>query len=82
MTEQLLQFIWQFQYYNKSNLFSNKGEVIQIIHPGVHNTNQGPDFLNAKVKITDTVLAGSVEVHINASEWEAHKHRSDSNTTM
>ncbi len=79
MTEQLLQFIWQFQYYNKSNLISNKGEEIQIIHPGFHNTNQGPDFLNARVKIEDTILAGSIEIHINAGEWKVHKHSSDSN---
>ena len=79
MTEQLLQFIWQFQYYNKSQLLSTKGEDIQIIYPGLHNTNQGPDFLNARVKIGDTTLAGSLEIHINASEWNLHKHSSDSN---
>lgn len=79
MTEQLLQFIWQFQHYNKSNLVSVKGDEIQIIHPGFHNTNQGPDFLNARIKIADTILAGSIEIHINASEWREHKHSSDSN---
>lgn len=79
MTEQLLQFIWQFQYYSKSNLILSKGEAIQIIHPGIHNTNQGPDFLNARVKIANTILAGSIEIHINASEWQLHKHSSDSN---
>ena len=79
MTEQLLQFIWQFQYYNKSQLLSTKGEDIQIIYPGLHNTNQGPDFLNARVKIADTILAGSIEIHINASEWNLHKHGNDTN---
>ena len=79
MTEKLLQFIWQFQYYNKTNLISAKGEIIQIIQPGFHNTNQGPDFLNARIKIDDTIFAGSVEIHINASEWNLHKHSSDSN---
>ena len=79
MTEQLLQFIWQFQYYNKSNLFLSKGEKLQILNPGFHNTNQGPDFLNARVQIADTILAGSIEIHINAGEWNLHKHSSDSN---
>ena len=79
MTEQLLQFIWQFQYYNKSNLLTSNGEVLQIINPGTHNTNQGPDFLNAKIKIGDTLFAGSIEIHINASEWNAHKHSDDGN---
>ncbi|MCY7291779.1 MAG: DUF2851 family protein [Ferruginibacter sp.] len=79
MTEQLLQFIWQFQYYNKSNLLTSSGELLQIINPGTHNTNQGPDFLNAKIKIGDTIFAGSIEIHINASEWTAHKHNDDGN---
>ena len=79
MTEQLLQFIWQFQYYNKSQLFTFRGDEIQIIYPGLHNTNQGPDFLNARIKIGETVLAGSIEIHINTSEWNLHKHSIDDN---
>lgn len=79
MTEQLLQFIWQFQYYNKSQLFTSRGDEIQIIYPGLHNTNQGPDFLNARIKIGETVLAGSIEIHINTSEWNLHKHSIDDN---
>ena len=79
MTEQLLQFIWQFQYFNKSNLITDTGEVLQIINPGNHNKNQGPDFLNAKIKIGETILVGSIEIHVNASEWNLHKHSSDGN---
>jgi hypothetical protein len=79
MTEQLLQFIWQFQYYNKHNLLTTAGEALQIIQTGLHNTNQGPDFLNAKIKCGETLLAGNIEVHINASEWKDHKHSNDKN---
>ncbi len=79
MTEQLLQFIWQFQYYNKHNLQTTAGEALQIVQTGLHNTNQGPDFLNAKIKCGETLLAGNTEVHINASEWKDHKHSNDKN---
>lgn len=79
MTEQLLQFIWQYQYYNKSDLKASGGETLQIIYPGVHNTNQGPDFLNAKIKVGDTLLAGSIEIHVNESEWKNHNHDNDNN---
>ena len=79
MTEQLLQFIWQFQYFNKAALCTSNGELLQVLSTGTHNTNQGPDFLNAKIKIGDTVFAGSVEIHINASEWALHKHGNDEN---
>lgn len=79
MTEQLLQFIWQFQYFNRHDLSVADGAALQIIHPGKYNTNQGPDFLEATVKIDNTLLAGSIELHINASDWYRHGHDTDSN---
>jgi hypothetical protein len=79
MTERLLQYIWQFQYYNVAGLQTQDGEQVQIIYPGSYNTNQGPDFLDAKIKIGDTVWAGSIELHVQASQWHNHKHSSDDN---
>jgi Protein of unknown function (DUF2851) len=79
MTERLLQYIWQFQYFNKSELTTFEGEALQIIHCGTYNTNQGPDFIDAKIKIGDTVWAGSIELHINTLGWVTHKHSSDKN---
>ncbi len=79
MTERLLQYIWQFQYFNTKNLLTEEGEVLQVIHPGAPNTNQGPDFTNAKIKIENTTWAGSIELHINATDWKNHKHSSDKN---
>jgi len=79
MTERLLQFIWQFQYYNKNELTTIANEPVQIISHGVFNYNQGPDFTNAKVKIADTVWAGSIELHIKTSNWDKHKHEGDKN---
>jgi hypothetical protein len=51
MTERLLQFIWQFQYFNRSELTPATGEIVQIVFPGKYNTDQGPDFSDAKIKI-------------------------------
>ncbi len=79
MTERLLQYIWQFQYFNYSDLHTEEGEPLQIIHPGSLNNNQGPDFSDAKIKINTTTWAGSIELHINTSDWKNHKHSSDKN---
>lgn len=79
MTEQLLQYIWRFQYYNKSSLLTEAGERLQIIHPGTYNNNQGPDFLNAKIKIDNTIWAGSIELHLKTSHWQSHGHDGDEN---
>jgi hypothetical protein len=54
MQEDLLQYIWQFQYFNSTRLLTSSGEIIQIIHPGIRNSNQGPDFTGAKIKIGKT----------------------------
>lgn len=79
MTEKLLQFIWQFQHFNKSQLQTTDGEELMLINPGQLNKNQGPDFLNARVKIGDTVLVGSIELHIKTTDWHKHQHDKDSN---
>ena len=79
MTEKLLQFIWRFQYFNNKELCLDGGESLQIIFPGHHNLHQGPDFLEAKIKIESTILAGNIELHIKASDWEKHAHEGDKN---
>ncbi|MFN8305405.1 MAG: DUF2851 family protein [Ferruginibacter sp.] len=79
MTERLLQFIWQFQYFNARELLTTEGEPLQVIQPGQYNTNQGPDFSNAKIQVAGTTWAGTVELHINSSDWKIHGHSSDRN---
>ena len=79
MTEKLLQYIWQFQYFNRSQLQTAAGERLEIVYTGKLNTDQGPDFCNAQVKIDDTLLAGSVELHVKTSQWRQHGHGSDAN---
>ncbi len=79
MTERLLQYIWQLQYYNRNNLVTVEGESLSIFYPGICNTNQGPDFLDAKIKVGNTLWAGSIELHILSSDWNNHHHSSDKN---
>jgi hypothetical protein len=79
MTERLLQFLWQFQYFNKGELTTLRGESLQIIFPGQFNTNQGPDFFEAKIKIGNTTWAGNIELHFKTSDWKKHNHHRDDN---
>lgn len=79
MNEKLLQFIWAFGYFNKKELCTSGGEQIKIINTGEWNTNQGPDFTGARLKIGDTDWAGHVELHIFSSDWKAHRHSDDNN---
>jgi hypothetical protein len=79
MTERLLQYLWQFQYYNKQSSILDNGDTFQVIHPGRFNTNQGPDFLEARIRIEDTLWVGHVEVHVKTSDWFKHAHQFDRN---
>lgn len=79
ISERLLQFIWQFQYFNKKELETTSGDATLILHPGKFNINQGPDFIDARVKIGDTVWAGNIELHLKTSDWDKHKHSNDRN---
>ena len=79
MTERLLQFIWQFQYFNKTQLLFANGDPFEVIHPGTLNTNQGPDFLAARIRIGNATVVGPVELHIKTSFWYKHAHQHDAN---
>ena len=78
MSENLLQFIWLHRFYNsQSTLQTIEGEKIIVIHPGILNTNAGPDFLEAQLKIGETLWAGNIEIHIKSSDWNKHHHHID-----
>lgn len=79
MKEKLLQFIWQFQYFNNISLTTTNEQPLSILAPGHINFNQGPDFLDAKIRSGETIFAGNIEIHIYSSDWNTHKHSSDKN---
>ena len=79
MTERLLQFIWQFQYFNKNELTTAAGETVHIVRAGQLNQNQGPDFNDAQILIGNTTWAGSTELHLRTTDWIRPKHQIDSN---
>jgi len=76
MTEEFLHYIWQYRLYNP-NLVLQSGEQIEVIHPGMHNSDSGPDFFNARIRIGETIWAGNIEIHILSSDWKRHNHNQD-----
>ena len=79
MTEEFLQYVWQHKHFDSKKTYSNYNQEIEIISVGEKNTDAGPDFFNARIKIDNTIWAGNVEIHINASDWNKHKHQQDKN---
>lgn len=70
-------FVWMLQYFNKQAITTEEGQTITIIHPGVRNAHSGPDFANGRIKLEEMEWVGSVEIHLNASDWNAHGHQRD-----
>ena len=77
MNEDLLSFIWRFQYFEASDLRTETGERIQIIRTGYLNTNAGPDFSDARIRIGGVEWVGSIEIHTKSSDWQLHRHSDD-----
>jgi len=77
MSEELLQFIWKNGLFPKDGLATTQGQPVLIIAPGKLNTDAGPDFFNASIKIDDTLWAGNVEIHLRSSDWLQHGHHTD-----
>jgi len=77
MREQLLQFIWLHQYFNVRDLQTSDGEPLRILSPGRLNQHQGPDFLDAGIRIGHTMWAGNIELHVSAADWNRHAHEKD-----
>lgn len=76
-TEELLYYIWKHRYFDHSELKTTSGESLQILQTGIRNQNAGPDFLQTIIKIGQTTWAGNAEMHMNASEWNTHRHETD-----
>jgi hypothetical protein len=77
MEEQLLHFIWHRLLFTHTNLVTTNDEPVEILHTGVPNHDQGPDFLQARIRIADQLWAGHVEIHVRSSMWYLHRHEHD-----
>jgi len=75
--EQLLHYVWKHKMFPLQELSTTDGKRVEVIDAGLHNSNSGPDFFNAKVKIDGTLWVGNVEIHDRASDWFLHGHDKD-----
>ena len=77
MVESFIHFLWQYKSFAFSGLNTSDNCQLEVLDPGTYNSDAGPDFFNAKVRLNGTTWVGNVEMHINSSEWFAHNHHTD-----
>ncbi len=74
MNENLLHYIWQFCHFDINSLLTTKQQRISILKVGVHNFDAGPDFKSSQIRIENLVWNGDIEIHLNSSDWNKHRH--------
>lgn len=79
MTEKLLQYLWNFKVFKHFDFKDIEGNSVEILDFGKWNTDSGPDFLTAKIKTNNIILAGNIELHVKSSDWIFHNHSQDPN---
>jgi hypothetical protein len=77
MKESILHYVWQQKLFSTHQLKTTDGESVEVIDVGKYNSDAGPDFFNAKIKIAGTTWAGNVEIHSQSTDWIKHKHQRD-----
>jgi len=75
--ETLLHYVWKHKLYENEALMTEEGVSFEVIDPGMYNSNAGPDFFNAKIRMEGKTWAGNIEIHTVSSDWYKHQHEKD-----
>jgi hypothetical protein len=77
MKEHFLAFAWKHRLWHSTSLETTDRRPLKIENVGMENTDSGPDFNEAQIRIDGIIWNGSVEIHIKASDWLRHGHQND-----
>ena len=75
MSEELIYQIWKSKKILQHSFQTSENHCLEILHPGYRNPYSGPDFVEAILRMDGLEWHGSVEIHVNASDWLQHKHQ-------
>lgn len=77
--EALLHWVWKTSRLETECLETISGETVTVYEPGNLNPADGPDFLNARIRIGSLEWFGDVEIHWHTNDWNHHNHHTDAN---
>ncbi len=75
--EHFLHYLWKYRLFFEEDLLLTDGSHVSVQETGTVNSDAGPDFFNARIRIGSTLWAGDVEIHVTASDWLRHGHQHD-----
>lgn len=77
MPELFLHYIWLRKAFMPYLQHTTFGQPVEVINTGIYNTDAGPDFSAATIRIGGMMWTGNVEMHVRASDWYRHHHDKD-----
>ncbi|MFN8414964.1 MAG: DUF2851 family protein [Cytophagaceae bacterium] len=77
MKEDVLWVLWQYLYFDTTQLFTTEGQPLYLKSNGHKHSNSGPDFTEASILLDGIHWKGDVEIHVKSSDWYKHKHDTD-----
>jgi len=75
--ERFLRHVWSNQYLCRESMRTADGRSLRVLQAGHLNSEGGPDFRDALLRIGETLYHGDVEIHRTLAEWCQHQHQND-----
>lgn len=75
--ERFLRQLWINQKFSALELRTTDNQSVEIISAGKSNSDAGPDYANAIVRINGVIYRGDVEIHQRSDDWFGHGHHKD-----
>jgi len=75
--ERFLRHIWSRQYVERMELKTTENQAVHVLDVGRFNTDSGPDFRDAVIRIDRVTYTGDVEIHRTVADWRHHQHFND-----
>lgn len=75
--ERILHYVWKNRLIPREGLQTTDGLAVEVLSPGLHNKDAGPDFFSADILVDGVDWMGNVEIHSRSSDWYRHGHDRD-----
>jgi len=80
MNEHYLHYLWKMKRLPIHQMKLVDGRDFSLLDFGSYNEfENGPDFKDGSIVLDELTWFGSIEMHVNASDWYKHKHHLDQN---
>jgi hypothetical protein len=78
ITENMVVKLWQKLAKTGIDFMTETGEALKVRYPGRVSSEPGADFSDAVIDIGGRLMQGNIELHVQSSDWQTHRHHKNS----